>query len=234
MASSNGNTFRVTGPLCGSSPITGEFTPQRPVKRSFDVFFGMRLNKRLSEQPWGGWFETPPLSLWHHCNDNMWRANGTSELVSVLSACRETKEVDGSTFVSLGVCDGKVPWNVAWWRHQMETFSVLLAICAGKSPVRSQYSSSNLFIYTPYLPVHRTEIISSQNWKADGMHQRPVTRSFDVFFDLRLNKRLSKQSWGWWFETLSCPLWRHCNGEAELDIRRTMSDLGPISLPCSE
>ena len=40
--------------------------------------------------------------------------------------------------------------------------------------------------------------------------QRPVTRSFDIFFDLRLNKRLSKQSWGWWFETLSCPLWRQC------------------------
>ena len=38
--------------------------------------------------------------------------------------------------------------------------------------------------------------------------QRPVTRSFDVFFDLRLNKRLSKQSWGCW---LSRPLWRHCN-----------------------
>ena len=28
---------------------------------------------------------------------------------------------------------------------------------------------------------------------------------------LRLNKRLIKQSWGWWFETLLCPLWRHCN-----------------------
>ena len=41
--------------------------------------------------------------------------------------------------------------------------------------------------------------------------QRPVTRSFDVFFELRLNKSLSKQSWGWWFETLSDPLWRHCN-----------------------
>ena len=41
--------------------------------------------------------------------------------------------------------------------------------------------------------------------------QRPVTQSFDVFFDLRLNKRLSKQSWGWWFETLSRPLWRHCH-----------------------
>ena len=45
--------------------------------------------------------------------------------------------------------------------------------------------------------------------------QRPVTRSFDVSFDLRLNKRLSKQSWGWWFETLSCPLWRHCNARAD-------------------
>ena len=42
--------------------------------------------------------------------------------------------------------------------------------------------------------------------------QRPVGRSFDVFFDLLLNKRLSKQFWGWWFETLSSPLWRHCNG----------------------
>ena len=41
--------------------------------------------------------------------------------------------------------------------------------------------------------------------------QRPVTRSFDVFFDLRLNKRLSKQWWGWWFETLSRPFWRHRN-----------------------
>ena len=67
----------------------------------------------------------------------------------------------------------------SWWRHQMETFSALLAICAGNSPVPTRW---------------------------------PVTRSFDVFFDLRLNKRLSKQSWGWWFETLSCPLWRHCNG----------------------
>ena len=43
--------------------------------------------------------------------------------------------------------------------------------------------------------------------------QRPVTRSCDVFFDLRLNKRLNKQSWGWWFETLSRPSWRHRTGE---------------------
>ena len=70
----------------------------------------------------------------------------------------------------------------AWWRHQMETFSALLAICAGNSPVTGEFPA-----------------------------QRPVTRSFDVFFDLCLNKRLSKQSWGWWFETPSRSLWRHRN-----------------------
>ena len=42
--------------------------------------------------------------------------------------------------------------------------------------------------------------------------QGPVMRSFDVFFDLRLNKRLSKQSLGWWFETPTRPIWRHRNG----------------------
>ena len=69
-----------------------------------------------------------------------------------------------------------------WWRHQMETFSALLAICAGNSPVPGEFPT-----------------------------KRPVTRSFDVLFDLRLNKRLSKQWWGWWFETLSRPWWRHRN-----------------------
>ena len=41
--------------------------------------------------------------------------------------------------------------------------------------------------------------------------QRPVTRSFDDFFDERLIKRLNKHSRGWWIETLSHPLWRHRN-----------------------
>ena len=70
----------------------------------------------------------------------------------------------------------------SWWRHQMGTFSALLALCAGNSPVSGEFPT-----------------------------QRPVTRSFDVFFDLRPNKRLSKQSWGWWFETLLSSLWRHHN-----------------------
>ena len=68
MTSSNGNIFRVTGPLCGEFTGPGEFPPQRPVTRSFDVFFHLRLNKRLSKQPRGWWFETPLWSLWRHCN----------------------------------------------------------------------------------------------------------------------------------------------------------------------
>ena len=48
--SSNGNIFRVTGPLCEEFTGPGEFPAQRPVTRSFDVFFDLRLNKRLSKQ----------------------------------------------------------------------------------------------------------------------------------------------------------------------------------------
>ena len=77
----------------------------------------------------------------------------------------------------------------SWWRHQMEIFSALLAICAGNSPVTGEFPT-----------------------------QRPVTRSFDVYFDLRPNERLSKQWWGWWFETLSRSLWRHRNGYTSQSI----------------
>ena len=68
MTSSNGNIFRVTGLLCGEFTGPGEFPAQRPVTRSSDVFFDLRLNKRLSKQPWGWWFETPSWSLWRQCN----------------------------------------------------------------------------------------------------------------------------------------------------------------------
>ena len=68
MTSSNGNIFRVTGPLWGNSPATGEFPSQRQVTPSFDVFFDLCLYKRLSKQFWGWWFETASRSLWRQCN----------------------------------------------------------------------------------------------------------------------------------------------------------------------
>ena len=79
MTSSNGSIFRVTGPLCGEFTGPGEFPPQRQVTRSFDVFFDLRLNKRLSKQPWGWWFETPSWSLCRHCNEQQyWFLNTTT------------------------------------------------------------------------------------------------------------------------------------------------------------
>ena len=56
MTSSNGNIFRVTDHLCGE--FTGEFPTRRLVTQSFDIFFDLRRNKRLSKQSWGWWFET--------------------------------------------------------------------------------------------------------------------------------------------------------------------------------
>ena len=58
--------------------------------------------------------------------------------------------------------------------------------------------------------------VTGPSWGESTAHwwfpsQKPVTRIFDVFFDRRLNKRLSKQSRRWWFETPSRSLWRHCH-----------------------
>ena len=68
MTSSNGNIFRVTGLCAGNSPVTGEFPAQRPVMRSFDVFFDLRLNQQFSQQWRRWWSETPSRSFWSHCN----------------------------------------------------------------------------------------------------------------------------------------------------------------------
>ena len=67
--SSNGNIFHVTGPLCGDFTGHRWIPAQRPVTRSFDVFFDLRLNKRLSKQSRRRWFETPSHSLWRICSE---------------------------------------------------------------------------------------------------------------------------------------------------------------------
>ena len=72
MTSSNGNIFRVTGHLCGEFTGPSEFPTQRPVTRRFDVFFDPRLNKQLSKQSWGWWFEALSRPSWRHRNDNRW------------------------------------------------------------------------------------------------------------------------------------------------------------------
>ena len=80
---------------------------------------------------------------------------------------------------------------LTWWHQQMETFFASLALCADNSPATGEFLS-----------------------------KRPVTQSFDVFFDLRLNKRLSKQLLCWWFDRPPCPLWRHCNANVHFHCKR--------------
>ena len=79
----------------------------------------------------------------------------------------------------------------------METFSALLAICVGNSLVTGRFPA-----------------------------QRPVTRSFDISFHLCLNKRLSKKSLGWWFETPSRSLGRHRNEQRGLTTEVDAMDKG--------
>ena len=72
--------------------------------------------------------------------------------------------------------------EILWWLHQMEIFSALLAVCARNSLVTGEFPS-----------------------------KRPVERSFDIYLTRALNKRLSKQSRGWWLVTPSSSLWRQCD-----------------------
>ena len=124
--------------------------------RSFDFFFGVSLNKLLSCRVAG--------YLSHH----------VAHVESLLKVFASKEEQHGCQVIT-------VQWS--WWRHEMETFSALLALCEGNPPVT---------------------------------FTNGVTRSFDVFFDLCLSKRLSKESRRRWFETPSRSLWRHCNGSVSL------------------
>ena len=74
------------------------------------------------------------------------------------------------------------------------TFSALLVFFAGHTPATSEFPS-----------------------------QRPVTRNFDIFFDLRPNKRLRKEPWRQWFGAPSCSLWRYCNKNWSTEMNPKLS-----------
>ena len=213
MTSSNENISTLLALCAGNPPVTGEPPSQKASDAELWCFNDLRLNKRLSEQSRHRWFETSSLSLWRHGENYSVTVTLPEHLKSptihlffqrfVLT--NDTKKAPplritgflwtpppqpqrtpltkdqwcGMRFSCLGAI---MKMTATWWRHQIETFSALLAICAGNSPVPGEFPA-----------------------------QRPVTRSFDVFFNLHPNKRLSKRWWGWLFETPPCPLWRHRN-----------------------
>ena len=78
---------------------------------------------------------------------------GASQIFHCLFVCTDWGI---SLILVVSICAHKLWYS--WWHHHMETFSTLLAICEGNSPVTGEFPT-----------------------------QRPVTRSFDVFFDPHLN-----------------------------------------------
>ena len=151
---------------------------------------------------WGGGDDESPR--WGH-SPRMHGGSGVNALSQILS--------DESLSYSLKhISTGEHLLHISWsthpqylyflfsrWRHEMEMCSALLALCAGNSPVTGEFPS-----------------------------QGPVMRSLDVFFDLRLTKRLSKQSRRRWFETPLRSLWRHCNVVLNSDpvIRAALGSFG--------
>ena len=133
----------------------------------------------------------PNELIWAYEPKNRWFESNLGKITRLVTAIKSLR-------FALFQVKSMGPPGCPWWSHQMETFSALLALCGGNSPVTGEF------------PV-----------------QRPVMRSFDVFFDLRLSKRLSKPSWGWWFEMPSHPLWCHCN---YYTYRRGVLNWLPVSL----
>ena len=154
LISKKASKLRVTGLRARNSPVTGDFLAQRASNAE-------------------------NVSIWWRHHDLLFKTLSGSGVIG-----------HGRTEPWLGKWLMCIMWHnmrdwrltIPWWRYQIETFSALLVLCSGISPVTGEFPS-----------------------------QRLVTRSSGVFFDLRLNKNLCKQSRRRWFESPPRSLSRHCN-----------------------
>ena len=181
MTSSNENISCVTGLLCEGNPtVTGRFPSQRPVMRSFDVFFDLRRTKRLSKQWRRRWFETPSRSLYHHCNDSG-------------NLCLPASKIDAMSvgsnkqYVMIDSGDGLVPNSrqaiTAAYIHyddvimstlasRITTVFLIVYSCADQR--KHQSSASLAFVRG----IHR--------WPVNSPHKGPVTRKMLPFDDVTM------------------------------------------------
>ena len=185
-------TFFTLLALCaGNSPVTGEFPSQRPVMWSFDIFFDLSFNKRLSTQLRGWWFGMPSCSLWRPCNaESVYDSDGLVQVCSNFIA--NAQELLQSCTKLLIYETIYLTWEKAWiqlnYKFKINHDDVI--------------KWKHFLRYWPFV---------------QGIHRWiPLTKASDVgtlMFSLicSLKKWLSKQSWGWWFEMPLGSLWRHCN-----------------------
>ena len=157
--------------------------------RSFDVFFDLRLNKWLSKQSWAWWFETPSRPLWRNYNENA-RYQANPKIPEPRSRMHD------HTYIY---------HKPDWLLQQFEDWATRES--HPETPAVQNTAAHDDVIKWKYFPRY-WPFVRELTGPGEFPTQRPVTRRFDVLFDLRLNKRLSKRPWGWWFETPSHSLWR--------------------------
>ena len=181
MTSSNGNIFRVNGPLC--EQFTGD--QWTPLTKASDAelwcFFDLRLNKRLSKQSSGLWFEMPSLSSWRHCNveARIFRDNWVNTMVADVLAPHVARSSPAKVF----------PMQ---HKQILLLYNMMTSLNGNISRVAGPLWGET--IAHPWIPLTRAS--DGELWYS---------------FDLRLNKNLSQQARRRWFETPSRSLWRHCN-----------------------
>ena len=250
--------FRVTGLCAGNSPVTGEFPSQRRVTRSFDVFFDLRLNKRLSTQWRRRWFKTPSCPLLVHCNVSWispgapFNSNGAPGNIQGNTDSYDVLHQYPATLIKIARLDIVLAdtWQIP--RHFI-CYGLWANTMVGPISLRD---NRGLYVENRYtLPSKLINGLTRIWHDPNGIfHERLWVNLFSlkimvVFFltetmiwvdnnlsdvppaydDLiKWNKRLVKQTWGWWFETPSCPLWRRCNANC-CAICKVMTWLGHLN-----
>ena len=158
---------------------------QGPVMQSLDVFFVFSLNKLLNKHSSRLWYETSRRS----CHVTVLVLNSNLLL----------------TFIWKQICDICAQYT---FLHKMYTYQSQPCKITHKT-LNQWYQGITIWPWWRHQMEAFSALLAHCVVTGEFPAQRLVTRSFNIFFDL--NKRLGKQSWGWWFETPSRSLWRHCN-----------------------
>ena len=202
--------------------------------RIFDIFFVVCLNKRLSKQSISRWFETPLRPLWRHCNANL-------------------PTIHHEDFMKWKHFPRYWPFvrGINRWIPLTMTriFDIFFVVCLNK---RLSKQSISRWFETPLRPlwrhcnanlptIHHEDFMKWKHFPRYWPFVRGInrwipltmTRIFDIFFVVCLNKRLSKQSISRWFETPLRPLWRDCNANLPRQNALTRESIVMhIVMPC--
>ena len=126
------------------------------------------------------------------------------DVYGVCERLAEGAQFNSST--SLGLLVPPIPSSgkhQSYITHTQHTITLITMMTETPPPPRMELHKHHVYITGP--------LCGEFTGHREFPSQRPVTQSFDIFFDLRLNKLLSKQSRRRWFEMPLHSLWHHCN-----------------------